>query len=414
MTASFVEATEEFLAIAALENRSSAEVLDGFCRAALAGGVPIARAYLGWRLLHPLFMSQNLVFEPAHGVTVEQFRHLEGERSETYLRSPLKHVLDNNLTVFRRRLVDPDCPRDFDVLEEFEARGFTDYVIFLVGFGAGARSEAPGSGVIMSFAADGPDGFTPEHMALLERLRFMLALSTRIEIETDMRETLARTYLGASAAQKVLSGQIRRGEGQAIEAVVWYCDLRNSTHLCETLGVEAYLPLLNDYFSVTAGPVTARGGEVLDFIGDAVLAIFPLDAGGLEAAIAATRAAVAELEAFRERHHNALGDLRTVADVAGIAIDIGTVVYGNIGTPERLTFSVIGQTVNKAARIERLTKTLHEPVLVTGPVAEACGSRFVSRGLFQLDGVSALEEIFALAPKELTQDGNRAELASIA
>lgn len=414
MAPSFIEATEEFLAICALENRSSAEILDAFCRSAIAGGLPIARAYLGWRLLHPLFMSQNLVFEPATGVSVERFRHSEGETSEAYIRSPLKHVLDNNLPVFRRRLIDADCPRDFPVLADFEARGFTDYVIFLVVFGTGVRSEIPGTGVIMTFAADGPDGFPPAQMALLERLRYMLALSTRIEIETEMRETLARTYLGASAAQKVLSGQIRRGEGQAIDAVVWYCDLRGSTQLCEAMGVDAYLPLLNDYFSVTAGPVTARGGEVLDFIGDAVLAIFPLDAGGLDAAMAATKAAVAELEAFRRRHPDVLGDRRSVAEVAGIAIDIGTVMYGNIGTPDRLTFSVIGQTVNKVARIERLTKALHEPVLVTAPVAEACRARFVSRGRFELDGLRAVEELFAVAPDEFGREEGRIELASLA
>jgi adenylate cyclase len=403
-----VDETEEFLAISALENRSSAEILEGFCRRAIAGGVPLARAYIGWRLLHPLFMSQNLVFEPATGVSVERFRHTEGERSEVYLKSPLKHVLDNDLAVFRRRLVDPDCPRDFEVLEEFRARGFTDYVIFLVGFGTAAVAHRPGSGVLITFAAAGPDGFTPEHMKVLERLRYMLALSTRTEIETEMRETLGRTYLGRSAAEKVLSGQIRRGEGRAIEAVVWYCDLRGSTHLCETMGVDAYLPFLNDYFSVTAGPVTERGGEVLDFIGDAVLAIFPLDAGGISAALEATRVAVAELATFRERHHNVVGD-RT--SVAGIAIDIGTVIYGNIGTADRLTFSVIGPTVNQVARIERLTKVLNEPVLVTAPVADACGGAFESRGLFELDGVSAMTELFAVAPAKFGADGAQRPLA---
>jgi adenylate cyclase len=416
VSAPLVETTEEFLAISALRTRSSAEILDEFCRRAIAGGVPIARAYLGWRLLHPLFMSHNLIFEASTGVSVERFRHTEGERSEAYQRSPLKHVLENDLSVFRRRLVDPDCPRDFPVLDEFAGRGYTDYVIFLVDFGAEV-TDAPGSGVIMTFASHGPDGFTPEHMALLERLKFMLALSTRIEIETEMRQTLARTYLGRSAAEKVLSGQIRRGEGRAIEAVVWYCDLRGSTHLCEAMGVDAYLPLLNDYFSVTAGPVTDRGGEVLDFIGDAVLAIFSLDAGGLDAAMEATSAVVEALESFRQRHSDALGGRDTVADVAGIAIDIGTVIYGNIGAPDRLTFSVIGPTVNKVARIERLTKTLHEPVLVTAPVAAACRGSFSTLGMFELDGVSAMEELFALdaactAPRAALAEAVEPALAS--
>lgn len=396
MPSRLVDGIEEYLARAALENRSSAEILHGLCERLNDGGVRVARAYLGWRLLHPLFMSQNLLYERDSGVSVERFRHTEGERSPAYLGSPLKHVLDGRLDVFRRRLCDPDCPEDFPVLAEFRARGLTDYVIFLVGFGQDAADRAPGAGVIMTFAADGPDGFSESDMATLGRLRHMLALASRVEIDIEMRDTLARTYLGRSAAGKVLSGQIRRGEGQEIEAVVWYCDLRGSTALCESLGVDDYLPLLNDYFSVTAGPVTAAGGEVLDFIGDAVLAIFPLDAGGVAAALAATQTALAELDAFRLRHRDRLGDRGSVAEVAGIAIDTGTVMYGNIGTAERLTFSVIGPTVNQVARIERLTKVLNEPVLVTAPVARACPAAFESRGMFALDGVSAMAELFAV------------------
>ncbi|MEM8664148.1 MAG: adenylate/guanylate cyclase domain-containing protein, partial [Pseudomonadota bacterium] len=211
-----------------------------------------------------------------------------------------------------------------------------------------------------------------------------------------MRRTIAATYLGKVAGNRVLSGEIARGEGKHIDAVIWYCDLRGSAELCDTLGVDEYLPLLNKYFVATAGPVMREGGDVLDFIGDAVLAIFPLHEDGAHRALRATEAAAREVDALR-LSEPAFQDRKCLADVTGIAIATGSVVYGNIGVPQRLTFSVIGPTVNAVARLEDLTKVIGEPILATENVARHLGADmpFRALGAYRLPGQREAQQIYA-------------------
>ncbi|XWN32798.1 MAG: adenylate/guanylate cyclase domain-containing protein [Devosia sp.] len=388
---------EEFLAIGALADQDVTELLEGFCVEARRQGLSISRAMIAWRLLNPIFMTQNITWDMTEeGVEIERFRHGEGGTSEAFMHSPIRYVIENDVAVLRRKMVDPNSPRDFPILDDFADRGYTDYVMMMIKFGHPVAPDIPGAGILVSFCSDAPDGFSEVDILALERLKFMLALATRNTIQRDMRDSLAQTYLGRSAGQKVLSGKIMRGEGESIDAVIWYCDLRGSTAICEALGLEDYLPFLNSYFTATAGPIAEAGGDVLDFIGDAVLAIMPLEDDGVARILNATKDVLGELEAFRKDHAALLGDRTCVADVAGIAIDTGLVMYGNIGIPDRLTFSVIGPTVNKVARIERLTKALREPVLVTNSIAKACGE-WHSCGLFELEGVGAAQELFSWA-----------------
>lgn len=398
-----VEGLERQLAVDALKSRPMHEIIDDFAWNARKGGLSIARVMFGWRLLNPQFFSQSLYWRPDTGVTVERFRHGEATNSPGFLASPIHALLNSEATEIRRRIAGANAQHDFPILAELAAEGFTDYLIMKVSFGEPELNSRPGAGVMISFVSDRPGGFLDAELAGLRRLQHMLALALRTAMQDDMRLTLARTYLGRSAAQKVLGGQIARGEGEAVEAVIWYCDLRDSTGLCETLGVEAYLPLLNDYFSAAARPVTAAGGDILDFIGDAVLAIFPHSERGLKDALAATREATDRLEELR-RGHPALAGRMALADVAGIAMDTGRVVHGNIGIPERLTFSVIGATVNKVARLERLTKTLREPVLATRLVAEAAPGEWRSCGAFPVDGFRASVEVFAPCARRLAAE----------
>ncbi|MEM8853460.1 MAG: adenylate/guanylate cyclase domain-containing protein [Pseudomonadota bacterium] len=386
---------EEFLAIGALADQAVTELLEGFCVEARRQGLSISRAMIAWRLLNPIFMTQNITWDVTKdGVEIEKFRHGEGGTSQDFLQSPIRYVVDHDVALLRRKIADPNSPLDFPLLHSFKERGYTDYVLMLIKFGRPMAVDVPGAGILVSFCSDAPGGFNEMDLLALERLKFMLALATRSTIQRDMRDSLAQTYLGRAAGQKVLSGQIMRGEGQSIDAVIWYCDLRGSTAICERLGLEDYLPFLNDYFCATAGPIAAAGGDVLDFIGDAVLAIMPLEDDGIARMLSATKDVLEELEKFRKEQAGVLGDRTCLADIAGIAIDTGPVMYGNIGIPDRLTFSVIGPTVNKVARIERLTKALREPVLVTNPIASACGG-WQSCGMFELEGVGAAQELFA-------------------
>ncbi|WP_420391392.1 adenylate/guanylate cyclase domain-containing protein [Acuticoccus sp.] len=390
---------EEFLAIGALEDMPVEVMLAGFCERARAGGLPVARVSVAWRLLDPIYYSQQTAWRLGHGISVDRFRHGVGGANEAYLRSPLRHALDLDLDVFRRRIGEPAERDDFGVLEDLAAAGLTDYVLCLVGFGErrdGLVAKAPGAGLMVSFATDAPPGFADGEVAALLRLRYMLALAARTAMLRAAGEQLVSTYLARSAGRRVLQGTMVRGDGELIDAVIWYADLRRSTELCEALGAQPYIALLNAFFAATAGPVADAGGDVLDFIGDAVLAIFPMNEDGFARGRTATVAALAALEDFRDAHAAALGGPRTLADVAGIAIDIGTVVYGNIGIPERLTFSVIGSAVNKVARIERMTKALGEVVLVTNAIASSNPRMFADRGTHALDGLAAPQRLYAL------------------
>ncbi|WMS40751.1 adenylate/guanylate cyclase domain-containing protein [Acuticoccus sp. MNP-M23] len=391
-----VEELEEFLTTAALSAKQLAHIVDGFSARARAGGMSLGRVMVGYRLLNPIFNSQTVRWGPETGCVVELHPHGESETSEEFLRSPIHTLITTDAFEIRRRVDGANAPLDYPILSELGAAGLTDYLAVKVSFTSETMPAAPGNGLIFSFASERPGGFLDEEIEALGRLKRIFALAVRSRMETAMRETLATTYLGRTAGGRVLGGEIARGEGRAVDAVIWYCDLRGSTALCETLGVGAYLPLLDDYFSASAGVVDRHGGDILDFIGDAVLAIFPQSDAGLQRALDATREAQSALAAFAARHR--VFDGRSdVAEIAGIAIDVGTVVYGNIGIEDRLTFSAIGPSVNKVARIERLTKTLRETVLVTGAVAKASPGAFRSRGTFALEGVADAQELFGLA-----------------
>ena len=391
-----VEDLEEYLSTAALKSAPLDELVGGFGARARDRGISLARLMVGYRLLNPMFKSQTVTWEPDTGCTMDMHRHGDAETSPDFIASPVYTLVHSDLFEIRRRIEGANAPFEYPILADLGTRGLTDYLAVKIPFTTENLAHVPGGGLVISFASERQGGFADAEIEALNRLKRIFALAVRTDLEVNMRRTLATTYLGRTAGRRVLGGEIGRGEGRSLDAVIWYCDLRGSTALCEKMGVPSYLPLLDDYFSASAGVVDRHGGDILDFIGDAVLAIFPQDEAGLNRAIAATTEARAELEAFAGRH-SVFDERSGVAEIAGIAIDVGTVAYGNIGIPERLTFSVIGQSVNKVARIERLTKTLREPVLVTSAVAQAAPDTFGSRGMFALDGVAGPQELYGLA-----------------
>lgn len=390
-----LEELESYLALAALRNESVEEIVEGTVARAREGGISIGRLMMGWRLLDPLYRGQTTTWSKSAPLLIERFGNGD-DHSPEFLSSPVWYLLNNETDELRVRMAGANAPLEFPMLEGLRDQGLTDYLIVKVGFGATNANDQPGAGIIMSFASDRDGGFIDEELAVLQRLKYMIAVAMRSAMEQTMRATLANTYLGPTAGRKVMEGQITRGEGETVDAVIWYCDLRDSTALCEAMGVTDYLPLLNDYFSAMAEPVTAHGAQVLDFIGDAVLAIFPLEEGAIARAQVATAEALGNLGELRTRHA-VLAGRREACDITGIAIATGRVAYGNIGIATRLTFSVIGPTVNRVARIERLTKTLREPVLVTAEVAAAAPAMWRSRGNHALAGVREAAELFSPA-----------------
>jgi adenylate cyclase len=312
------------------------------------------------------------------------------EITAAYLQSPIRVIYDGAGAV-RRRLEGSGAELDFPVLEEIRALGATDYVVLPVRFTGGVTSAA-------TFATDRPGGFTTAELTCLDRLLPYLAMVLENQAKTRVLTTLLDTYLGHHAGRRVLSGTIRRGDTQRIHAILWYCDLRGSTQLAERLEADELIETLNAFFSSMGGPVEEAGGDILKFIGDAVLAIFPVEELDYCSTIAARALRSAE-EALSRL--NALNEARRDAGQApltcGIALHMGDVIFGNIGAPTRLDFTVIGPAVNTAARIESLSKQLGETLLISDSVARHIGRPLRSCGAHRLRGLAEPVEIFAPA-----------------
>jgi adenylate cyclase len=362
------------------------EVVGGICERVRAAGMPIDRVAFFFWTLHPQYSGVALFWD-GRKVTLNRGEH--GFRStEQYLSSPAARITGGE-RVIRRRLEDPACVLDFPVLRELREQGMTDYVIAEVLFSGGVRNS-------VSLTTRRPGGFLDHDIAEIQRLLHPFALIMENFNGRDLARTLLETYLGRISGAKVLDGQIKRGDGEELEAVIWFSDLRDSTPLSRTLGERRFLELLNDYFESTAGAVLEHGGEVLRFIGDASLAVFPTSG---EPPRAACRRAVAAARAARTRAA-AANNRRMAAGLPafayGVGLHLGHVLYGNIGTAERLEFSVIGAAANEAARIEAQCKETGQDIVLSRTVAQELDERCASLGKFDLRGVAQPVEIFAL------------------
>ncbi len=362
--------------------------------ARLAGiGVPLQRAALTWPTLHPLFQAEQIFWNPETGAKLHQYSHAN-RQTEGWLRSPFYHVLTHGLDRLRRRLVGPDALLDFDVLHEFKEQGYTDYLMTSSTFRIAEvqQFEGRGTGIIASWATKRETGFSRGDIEALNRIQRSFAVACRVAIQQRVMVNLAHTYLGPTAGAKALAGEIRRGDGSKIRAVVYYVDLRGSTHLAESMEPDAYLTLLKTYFDCAAQPVIDEGGEILDYVGDAALAIFPIegDIGGAEAARAALRA----MEAALLRREDALAAAPDLPLRFSISIAAGEVMFGNVGVPARLSFSVIGAVVNEVARMDDASKILGRAVLVTKEIAAVEPDCWASLGPQVLAGVPQPVELF--------------------
>jgi adenylate cyclase len=361
-------------------------VVGELCQRVRAAGLPIERVAFFFYALHPQYFGVALYWD-GEKVVARPGNHAFLGTAE-YRDSPAARISAGERTI-RRRLNVPAAQLDFPFLRELKDAGLTDYVIAEVVFSDGVRNS-------VSLATRRPEGFSDHDIAELEQLLHPFALVMEIHSGRELARTLLETYLGRISGSRVLDGQIKRGDGQSIDAVIWFSDLRESTPLAAALGEQRFLELLNDYFVATAGAVLEHGGEVLRFIGDASLAVFPTTGEELRQVC---RRAVDAARAARERVQaaNAARRHAGVAEFAcGVGLHVGRVHYGNIGTPERLEFSVIGVAANMAARIEALCKETGEDVVLSSAIAAQLGAQCRSLGRFALRGVAGAEEVFAL------------------
>jgi adenylate cyclase len=259
-----------------------------------------------------------------------------------------------------------------------------------------------------SWATTRKDGFTDMDLEALSRIQTVFAVACRAAIQKRVMANLTSAYLGPTAGGRVLSGDIKRGDGERISAVVWFSDLRGSTRLSDEMAPDDYLALLNKYFECTATPVIEHGGEILNFIGDGVLGVFPIE--GSDGVADATRRATAAVDDALRLCAEAIS-AGTPADAPlefGIGLDIGDLMFGNIGVANRLAFSGIGRVVNGTQRIEAATKDMGYPVLATAAIAQAAPEHWIKAGKRCLADFQRELELFTYRRAE-AQDQSAAE-----
>ena len=361
------------------------KLVDAFCRRLRESGVPISRSTVIIPTLHPQVAATVFVWRDDSGVRTVQEPH-DVLHQPRFQASPFAPILRGAGGV-RRRLESADARLDFPVVKELKAEGASDYVAMPFRFADGQLN-------VMSMTSFAPGGFSTAHLGQVYEVLPTLGRLFEVFAQRRTAVTLLETYLGRRTGGRVLDGLVKHGDGENIDCVVWFSDLRESTALSISMGREAYLVYLNAYFSCVAGAILEKGGEVLRFIGDAALAIFPI---GGEGAAAACRQALSAARAAAERvaADNAAHPERPAIRY-GIGLHRGEVTYGNIGVPQRLEFTVIGSAANTAARVESMCKTLGRSVVVSRAFAEASGERLESLGLHKLKDVEGEQELFTL------------------
>jgi adenylate cyclase len=382
-TAVLGNAVVEWLADEALRDTEPADLYGELCQRLRGVGIPILRGQVSFRILHPLYDASTLNWNSQRGVAVDHFRP-EQRSDDQFVQSPLAHMLAHRLPVLRRRLTGDTALLDFPVLEEFRSLGGTDYIVFLVAFDRHGRN-----GVICSWLSDRAAGFTDDEITQLNRVTRELAIALKAKIERTVAQNVAHAYLGKRAGQSVLNGLIRRGDGEKITAALWYSDLRFSTALADRLPAETFLNLLGRYFEMTASSVLDHGGEVVSLIGDAVLGLFRIERNAGEACCRALAAA----QEARRRLDSPSAQINANFDF-GIALHLGRVIYGNVGVPERLQFTLVGSAVNEVVRVQDLTKKLGHSVLATASFVDATAGSWRPLGEHTLRGIEIPMSIF--------------------
>ena len=390
----------EWIVSATLAGTNEVAILTGVGERLNSAGVSLVRVSVATDLLDPTFDGRGVRWLRDQEGLEETFeRDDEGTIvSENFPQSPFGFLLRSGQPTLRRRLDATYRRGEFQMLDKFQDQGVTDYLAFSVRVGETIRLGV-GEGITASWTTDAPDGFPKTQVELLAGI--MPALTLAFMLRTTHRDarTLLTTYLGQHAADRVLAGNIVRGRTEPIRAVVWFSDLVGFTRISDNASADQVLALLNDYAQAQVGEIEAHGGHVLKFMGDGILAIFPDDdttiacARALDAA-AGMRQRIAALNVRRAASGLPVTDTH-------LALHAGELLYGNLGGPRRLDFTVLGSAVNEAARIEALCASLDQTVIVSWAFAEAAGEarrRLVSLGRYAMKGIARPQELFTLDP----------------
>ena len=377
------------------------DLLRGFCERCRTAGLPLSRGLVFIDTLHPIFEGRGFRWNDSETNESDIFEYGStsgGDAGQTWRRSTFYHMLEHGHDEMAIDL--EDCASlDFSMINELADKGHKHFVAFVHRFGeAGTIGEM--DCFYSYWTTRRPEGFGEQNMAALRDLVPVLGLAVKSAAQAEIARTLGRVYLGRDAAEQVLRGRITRGVTEKIKAVLWYSDVRGSTAISERIGPDEIIPFLNDYAQASIDAVHDAGGDVLKLIGDGVLAMFTH-----ENVAVARRAALRAEFGFR-RNLNALNARRAAegrpTTTAYVGLHIGEVFYGNIGSEDRLDFTVVGPAVNEVSRIASMCNSVDRELLISsafGKGLDAEGRKYlVSTGRFALRGISRAQDLYTLDP----------------
>jgi len=366
------------------------DIFTELCKKLLAAGLPLARASLHFRVHHPQWVGTRIIWNRGSSAAELQTVGYHVEGTPEFLDSPLRDITLGAGPIRQRLDAVETGIRHYSFFTELKAAGMSDYLALPLDHTLGKRH-------LVSFASDAMPGFADEHIDMMGNILPALALVSEIRVKNQLARTLLETYVGPHASEQILEGATTRGSGATVGAAIILCDLRNFTALSHSRPRDLVIELLNGYFDAVAEPIEKYGGEILKFMGDGLLAAFPLSdsraCSNLLRAICEARSAIGRLnDSVRS---SGLEPLEY-----GMGVHVGDVMYGNIGSRSRLDFTVIGAVVNVASRLEGLTKTVQRPVLFSEAFVKLAGCQDVleNMGEHHLRGLGDPIGVFAFRP----------------
>jgi adenylate cyclase len=381
---------EDWIIEQGLRGSDVASLLSGLAERLIAEGTPLVRAYIALPTVNPTIRVYTHVWTRSAGTVVEGVSH--ERNADAFELSPFAHMMRTEQTGCYWRVDGPEAER-FGVFEDVKREGGTDYLARLFSFENASAPDLRGIGV--SFSCSRPEGFRPEEVARIDGLLPLLGLAAYRMTLFDLTVAMLDTYVGLSAGRRVLSGEIRRGVGTTITAALLFADLRGFTSLADTAGKDL-IARLDHHLEAMADPVAEQGGEVLKFLGDGLLAAFPITEERSRESACAAAIQAAQMALERNAAVNRLHAPETPLSL-DIALHCGDVFYGNIGAAGRLDFTVIGPAVNEASRMEALCNVLDCAVVLSDNVASVSPVPVRSLGRHRLRGVAVERELFTLA-----------------
>jgi adenylate cyclase len=389
-----------WLIAAGMQQMTVEELLQELCERLTGLGVHLVRGNIAMTTLHPQVSAFMYTWKDGKGIVSNtQFLHTD-DPGEGWFASPFFYMLGKGINFMHRRLVDNDNV-DFPILMEFKKEGMTDWFSQVFDFGWGRRDERLDSefGLITSWASASPDGFTDRDFQILQKAIPLFALAVKGIASFEVAGTVLQTYVGQETAQEVLSGRIVRGAARSMTAVLVFADLKGFTKMVDAVPRTEIVATLDQYLERMADPITEFGGEVLKFMGDGMLATFELrdleEADICKTALMATQTMMNRIAQLNDTRRSQ--GLPTVE--LDVALHIGEVMYGNVGSSSRLDFTVVGPAVNEVSRMESLCDALSTNIVLSGEFvkhAVHCRDHFETAGLHALRGVRTPKELYKL------------------